>query len=162
MIAIAAVDEKWNIGRDGDLLVRIPPDLKRFQSLTLGKTVVMGRKTLASLPGGRPLPGRQNIVMSQRGIPAQPGLTCCDSLETMMEAISDRCSEDIFVIGGGEIYALLLPQCTKAHITKIHRRFLADTQFPNLDLRTDWHLEAEEGPFQYEGLSYSYCSYIRS
>ena len=159
MIAIAAVDTHWNIGYEGDLLVRIPADLKRFKAMTLGKTVVMGRKTLEALPGGRPLPERENIVLSRRGIKAQPGLTACASLEELMEAVSELSPDDIFVIGGGEIYRLLLPQCTKAYITKIHKTFSADTWFPNLDLRTDWYLEEAEGPFVYEGLSYSYCRY---
>ena len=159
MIAIAAVDPHWNIGYEGDLLVRIPADLKRFKAMTLGKTVVMGRKTLEALPGGRPLPERENIVLSRRGIKAQPGLTACASLEELMEAVSVLSPDDIFVIGGGEIYRLLLPHCTKAYITKLHKVYLGDAQFPNLDLLPAWNLQEKEGPFYHEGLAYSYCVY---
>ena len=105
MDAIVAVDARWGIGRDGDLLFRISADLRRFKALTMGQTVVMGRRTRQSLPGGRGLPGRRNLVLSRQGDLAPKGAEAFCEVQQMLDAAG----EDAFVIGGAQVYRLLLP-----------------------------------------------------
>ena len=98
MDAIVAVDARWGIGRDGGLLFRISADLRRFKALTMGHTVVMGRRTLQSLPGGRGLPGRRNLVLSRQGDLAPEGAEVFHEVQPMLDAAG----EDAFVIGGAQ------------------------------------------------------------
>ena len=107
MQAIVAVTEHWGIGRDGKLLFHIKGDLQRFRRLTLGRTVVMGRKTLESLPGGRGLPGRRNVVLTARRDYAPNG---AEAVHTVAEAAEAAGAED-FCIGGAQTYRALLPYC---------------------------------------------------
>ena len=109
MDAIVAVDARWGIGRDGGLLFRISADLRRFKALTMGHTVVMGRRTLQSLPGGRGLPGRRNLVLSRQGDLAPEGAEVFHEVQPMLDAAG----EDAFVIGGAQVYHLLLPACRR-------------------------------------------------
>lgn len=128
MNLIVAIDLNNGIGKNGDLLFRIPEDLKRFRKLTLGKTVVMGRSTLESLPNGKPLADRRNIVLSTT-LPENDSYEVCRSIEELFDIINE--DEEVFVIGGGKIYDQLLPYCNKLYITKILKSFEADT-FINL------------------------------
>ena len=107
MDAIVAVDARWGIGRDGGLLFRISADLRRFKALTMGHTVVMGRRTLQSLPGGRGLPGRRNLVLSRQGDLAPEGAEVFCEVQPMLDAAG----EDAFVIGGESVYRALLDRC---------------------------------------------------
>ena len=110
MYAIVAVDEKWGIGRDNALLFNLPADLKRFKELTSGHTVLMGRKTLESLPGGRGLPNRRNIVLTgQRGFTAERAEIVHSPAEALLTA-----DEDSWVIGGESVYRMFLPLCDAA------------------------------------------------
>jgi dihydrofolate reductase len=129
--------------------------LARFRALSLGKTVVLGRKTLAALPGGRPLPGRRSIVLSRRpGFFAEGAETAC-SPEDALRLIG---GEECFVIGGGEVYALFLPFCERAYVTRVQADFGADVFMPDLEAE-GWAL-AEAGPERrYGGLSYKFCVY---
>lgn len=115
MDAIVAVDARWGIGRDGGLLFRISADLRRFKVLTMGHTVVMGRRTLQSLPGGRGLPGRRNLVLSRQGDLAPEGAEVFHEVQPMLDAAG----EDAFVIGGAQVYRLLLPACRRLYVTQI-------------------------------------------
>ena len=146
MNMIAAVDQNWAIGKDGDQLVYIPEDLKRFKALTTGHPVILGRKTLATFPGGRPLKGRRNMILSRSPGFAPEGAEVFPDLESLLK----RAPEDSFVIGGASVYAALLDCCDTAYVTKVHRAFPADCCFPNLDLHPEWRI-AEEGPVQREG-----------
>jgi len=126
---VVATDERGAIGRDGGLPWRLPNDLQRFKALTMGKPIVMGRKTWESI--GRPLPGRQNIVITrQPGLPAA-GATVVAALEEAL-AVAGGAAE-ICVIGGAEIYRLALPLARVIHLTRVHAVVEADTFFPPLE-----------------------------
>jgi dihydrofolate reductase len=158
MTAIAVVDRNWGIGRSGGLLAHLPGDLKFFRQTTLGQVVVMGRKTLESLPGGKPLDGRDTLVLSRN--PEQffpgPGIEFYDSIDAMLSGLSAaHAAQTVYVCGGEEIYRLLLPYCDQALITKMDAVFDADVHFPNLDSEPDFDL-VNVGDKQIEN-SISYC-----
>ena len=142
MKVIAAVDENWAIGRNGDQLIYISEDLKHFKALTTGHPVILGRKTLATFPGGRPLKGRRNLILSRNPGFAPPEAEVFSSLEELLAAAP----QDAFVIGGASVYQALLDRCDTACITRIDAAFPgADCWFANLDERPEWKF-AEEGP----------------
>lgn len=144
MNLIVAVDQNWGIGYNNDLLVKIPDDLKRFRLLTSGKTIVMGRKTFESLPNQKPLANRRNIVLSKDKNLKIENVQVINSIHEINQG------NDVFVIGGREIYKQLLPYCEKAYITKIQHTFDADTYFPNLNTLNNW--KVVEGSNIYECL----------
>ena len=155
MELIVAVDRNWAIGKDGDQLVYIPEDLKRFKALTMGHPVILGRKTLATFPGGRPLKGRANLILSRDPEVRPEGAQVYADAESLLA----DAPEDAFVIGGASVYNLLVDRCDTAHVTKIDGEFPADTWFPNLDERENWVLAEEAGPFSFEDLTYRYLTY---
>jgi|GEM_PF-1741624 len=117
MNLIAAVSRNWGIGNEGKLLFNLSGDLRRFRTLTEGNHVIMGRKTLESLPGGRPLAGRNNIVLSRTLDAGTPGVTVCRDVAELKQLTKKIPTDKLFVIGGGEIYRLLEPLCSYAYIT---------------------------------------------
>ncbi len=137
MYAIVAVDEKWGIGRDNGLLFRLSADLKRFRSLTEGHTVLMGRKTLESLPGGRGLPRRRNIVLTGRRDFAAEN---CQIVHSPAEAVL-AADEDTWVIGGESVYRAFLPLCSRVYVTRIAADGGADVFFPDLSVDPQWRLD---------------------
>ena len=155
MILIAAVDENWAIGKDGDQFLHLKDDLARFYALTAGKTVIMGRKTLATFPGGKPLAGRENLVLSTNPSFSVRGARVFRSLDDLLA----YAPADSFVVGGGTVYEALLPCCDTAYITKIHSAFPADTWHPNLDALEDWHITEEFPPIEEKGVIYHYVNY---
>lgn len=157
MNLIAAVDRNWAIGRGGDQLFYIPADLKRFQALTTGHPVILGRKTLATFPGGRPLKGRRNLILSRNPDFAPEGAEVFADLAALRSAAP----EDSFVIGGESVYRALLDACDTAYITKIDAACPADAFFPNLDRDPDWAVASEEPPLEHQGLSFRYVTYRR-
>ncbi len=159
MNLIVACDLDWHIGREGELLFRIPDDLKRFKTLTTGHPVILGRKTLATFPGGRPLPGRPNLILSRNLAYRCEGATIVRSLKQLRARLDGFGDPDPFVIGGEEVYRLLLPYCHHAYVTRVYQRYQADRSFPDLDSHPDWILR-EEGPLmQHESLAYRFCLY---
>ena len=137
---IVAVASDGAIGRANDLLWHLPADLKRFKELTTGHTILMGRKTFESLPRG-PLPNRRNIIIS-RSLPAQPGAEVYPTLQQALEACAS--DEEVFIIGGGEIYRQLLPNTEQIYLTRVQASFPdAEVFFPELD-PTEWIEEARE------------------
>lgn len=126
---IVATDERGAIGRDGQLPWRLPEDLKRFKALTLGKPIIMGRKTWDSI--GRPLPGRRNIVVTRQPGLELPGAAVVDSLSEALVAAGDV--PEVCIIGGAEIYRLALPLADTVHLTRVHAKVEADTFFPPLE-----------------------------
>lgn len=159
MQAIVAVDRNWAIGKDGDQLCYLPPDLKRFQRRTTGHPVLVGRKTLATFPGGRPLKGRRNLILSREAGFAPAGGEVFSTLEAALAAAP----EDTFVIGGESLYRQTLDRCEAVCVTKLHRAFPgADRFFPNLDRDPAWRLAETEGPYVFGDLAYTYCLYRRS
>jgi dihydrofolate reductase len=159
MNIIAAVDRNWAIGNKGDLLVRIPADMKLFQSETWGKVVVLGRKTLATFPNAQPLMGRTNIIISSNQNLQVRGAIVVHDLAELQEELKKYPSDDIFVIGGESVYRLLLPYCQTAHITKIDFAYEADAHFPNLDEDPEWHLVADSDEQSYFSITYQFLKY---
>lgn len=157
MTLIAAVDENWAIGRNGDQLLHLKGDLKRFRALTFHKTILLGRKTLLALPGGRPLKDRKNMILSTTPGFSVENAQVFSSLEQLLAAAPP----DSVVIGGGTVYAQLLPYCTTAWITKIHHSFPADTWFPNLDTDPNWSADTPSPLIVEQNVSYQYITYHR-
>jgi dihydrofolate reductase len=130
---IVAVSTNNVIGFKGALPWHLPDDLRRFKAITMGKPVVMGRKTFESI--GRALPGRQNIVISSRVDFAAAGCEVVTSAAAAVASAAD--AVEIMVIGGAGIYALFLPLATRVYLTRVHVVLAGDTHFPNLDER-EW------------------------
>lgn len=155
--AIAAVSESWGIGKDGDLLFGIPEDKKFFRRTTLNHKVIMGRKTLESLPNGKPFKDRENIILSRNENFSVSGAEVFHSVEEVLPFAG--IDEEAFIVGGGEIYKALLPYCKKAIITKVSGDPEADTFFPNLDESSEWVLSEESEEQEHEGLKFRFCIY---
>ncbi|MDR0671344.1 MAG: dihydrofolate reductase [Oscillospiraceae bacterium] len=161
MTAIAAVDIHWGIGRNGGLLLPLPPDLRRFRALTLGHAVVMGRRTFQSLPGGHGLPGRRNLVLTRTPDRPLPGAEAI-SLSALLALRAPEGGE-VFVMGGQSVYEQLLPHCRAAHITKIEADLgPADAFFPNLDSASGWRLVSRTEAEHYQGVAFFYAYYERA
>lgn len=158
MNLIVAVDQNWAIGKDGDQLVYLKEDLKRFRTLTSGHTVILGRKTLATFPGGRPLKNRRNLILSRNPQFQAEGAEVFSSVEELVQ----QADGDAFVIGGASVYEQLLPYCDTAYITKIHAAFPADTYFPDLDKSEDWEVIEESESLEQDGIAYHYVTYRRT
>lgn len=150
MNAIVNVNPHWGIGKEGKRLVQIPADEQRFMELTLGKTVVYGRKTLASMPGGKPLQGRENIILTKRKDYTVEGAVVCHSMEELRALLQERYSENVFVCGGEYVYKQLVPFCDKAYVTFSYTETKADKVFPNLNTNENWKVTSIE-PTQIEG-----------
>ena len=160
MKLIAAVDSRGAIGRsDGSLLFHIPEDMARFKELTMGTTVIMGRKTLESLPGGKPLAGRRNIVLTRNGDYSCEGAEICRSAAELRE-LCEGIPGEKFVIGGGEIYRLLMPLCDKAYITRIDADGGGDVFMPPFGEM--WQLEKRSEVYEHNGISYRFEEYKRN
>jgi dihydrofolate reductase len=121
----------------------------------------MGRKTLESFPNGQPLKNRKNIVITRKKEYNAKDVTVVHSIEAALEAVKDFNSEDVYVIGGGEIYKQMLPYCDLAHVTKIDYAYSADTYFPNLDEDPAWKLSEVLLQGEENGISYEMCLYER-
>ena len=151
MNLIVAVDRNWAIGKDGDQLVYLSEDLKHFKALTTGHPVILGRKTLATFPGGRPLKGRRNMILSRSPGFAPEGAEVFQNLPALLEAAP----EDAFVLGGASVYAALLDKCDTAYVTKIEASFPGpDCFFPNLDRLPQWHITDEGPTLEEQGLRF--------
>ena len=159
--AIVAVDNDWGIGFNGELLERIPEDLKRFKELTSGNVVIMGRKTWDSLPT-KPLPNRTNIVISNQKSAILNDLTVRLSLKNIKEGIN-KITYDVFIIGGGQIYKELLPYCDKVYVTKIFKSHESiDTYFPNLDEMENWKPIEKSPIYDYKDIQYQFWQYDKT
>lgn len=156
MELIVAVYDDWGIGCCGTQPVALSADRKFFREQTKGACVIVGRKTLADFPGGKPLPNRVNVVISRGEVPVE-GVTVCRSPEEAAEFTKQF--PKTMVIGGGSIYRQMLPWCDKAIITKVHTTVECDTYFPNLDEDPQWKLtqvlqQGEENGVGYEMVVY--------
>lgn len=159
MNLIAAVDENWAIGKNNQLLVRIPADQKFFREMTTGRVVVMGRKTLESFPNGQPLKNRTNIVLTHNKDYDVKDAVVVHSMDELHEELKKYDSDDVFVIGGEKIYEQLLDECDVAHITKIDFAYDADAYFPNLDQNPDWEITGDSEEQTYFDLEYYFYRY---
>ena len=158
---IVAQAENRAIGLNGDMPWHLSGDLKRFKALTMGHPVVMGRRTWESLPK-RPLSGRRNIVFSQSNDFAPEGAEVVRSVNELFSLLRD-CDDEVFIIGGGRIYNMLLPFTHRLYITWVHRDFPeADTFFPSIDLSEFSKIsETEIMTDEKSGLQFCYAEYDR-
>ncbi len=157
---IVAVDKNNGIGSKGDQLAYISGDLKRFKALTTGHTIIMGRKTFEALPKGA-LPNRRNVVITHRNYFKPEKCDVFHSIEEALENVSEN--EEVFIIGGGEIYKAFLPFSNKIYLTVIEHEFDGvDTYFPEIDPEK-WRSIEEEGTFTDDksGLNYRYVTLQR-
>ena len=161
MNIIVAADKNWGIGRNNELLVSIPADMKMFREETTGKVVVMGRKTLESFPNGLPLKNRTNIVITKNKDYDAKGAIVVHSIEEALEEIKAYPEEQIYIIGGEQIYRQFLPYCDRAYITKIDYHYEADTHFPNLDEDPEWEMTHISDEQTYYDLEYYFTIYQR-
>jgi dihydrofolate reductase len=136
---IAAVSENGVIGRGGGLPWRLPADLKRFKALTMGHTIVMGRRTFESI--GRVLPGRASVVITRNSAYRAPGATVVDSLEEALRRAAP--GDEVFVIGGEEVFRLALPRAGRLYLTLVHASVAGDASFPDPAL-AGWKLLEDE------------------
>ena len=162
MKIIVAADKNQGIGKDNQLLVSIPADMKMFRQETTGKVVVMGRKTLERFPNGLPLKNRTNIVLTKNRHYDGKGAILVHSMEELLEEIKKYPSDEVYCIGGDSIYKQLLPYCDMAHVTKIDFAYAADSYFPNLDELPEWHVAAESEEQTYFDLEYKFVRYERT
>ena len=158
MELIVAVYEDWGIGAGGTQPVALSADRKFFRETTRGATVIVGRKTLADFPGGKPLPGRVNLVLSRQNVQI-PGATVCHDPKEAAALAAD--AERSFVIGGGTVYQQMLPFCDTAYVTKVHCQPESDTFFHNLDEDPQWKLDSILQSGEEEGIRYEMCLYKR-
>ena len=139
VILIAAAAKNNALGKNNDLIWHLPDDFKRFKAITSGHYIIMGRKTFESFP--KPLPNRTHVVITRQKGYQPEGCIVVDSIEKAL-AISPK-NENVFIIGGGEIYTLGLPFAQKIELTRVHNDFEADVFFPEIDLK-QWKLIEEE------------------
>lgn len=159
MNCIVNVTENWGIGFENQLLVSISADLKRFRQLTTGKTVILGRKTLETFPGGRPLKNRRNLVLSTNPDLNIEGAEVVHSVEELLVACQP--GEEICSIGGASVYELLLPHCHTVQLTKTFGDYPADRFFPNLDASPEWKIASASEIMEENGIKFQYIDYIR-
>ncbi|NLJ57271.1 MAG: dihydrofolate reductase [Tissierellia bacterium] len=159
MKLIVAVARDWGIGRAGDLLFKVPQDMEFFKNTTINKVVIMGRKTLESLPGGKPLKDRINIVLTRDENFKQEGCIIVNSTEALFEEIAKYNEDDVFLIGGGKLYNDLYHYCSEAYITKFDAVVNADTYLHNFDEDEDWLLTYASEVHDHEGLKFIFNTY---
>lgn len=163
--AIVAVCDDWGIGRNGGMVVANKQDMRHFVSATTGHPIIMGRKTLESFPGGRPLKNRRNIVLTRDPFFHREGVEVVHSVERALDLVRDE--DEAWVVGGGQIYQQFLPYCQRAVVTKNHCLRAADAYFPNLDQDEGWELVEQTDPITLgrgegdEGVSFSFATYER-
>lgn len=155
---IAAVAKDGGLGYQGQLLFSIREDMQHFKALTTGKTVIMGRETLDSLPGGRPLPNRRNLVLTRNRDFSRDGTEVFFTPEALLASLSEE--EEAWVMGGAEVYRLFLPLCQQLELTEVDATPPADRFFPFLG--TEWQL-TEARAWKKEGdLSFRFCRYEKA
>jgi dihydrofolate reductase len=155
---IVAIAENFAIGKDNELLFHLPGDLKRFKVITMGHPVIMGRNTLLSLPRW-PLPGRRNIVITDKEEDVFVGCEIVHSIEEALQLVENE--PEAFVIGGGAVYKQFFPVADKLYLTLVHRSFEADTWFPEIHY-PDWKVLGQEDHYdETNGFSYTYLNLMR-
>ena len=157
MNLIVVVDEKWGIGKNNNLLFRLKKDMAFFKQTTTGKVVIAGAKTFDSFPHGA-LPNRVNIVLDDSGR-AHEGAVTVSSVEQLDKELAKYDFEDIFVIGGASVYALMLDRCKYAYVTKVSADGGAEVFFPNLDEKANWQLIEASEPALDGDYEIKFCKY---
>ena len=155
--AIVAVNRDWGIGKSGTQNVVLHADRRHFRAVTEGATVIVGRKTLADFPGGKPLPNRRNIVLTHSNLTVEGAEIAHTAEEAIALAGIDRC----LVIGGASVYRSLLPYCERIYMTKIDACPPSDSFFPDLDASPEWEIERESEEMEENGVRFRFVDYIR-
>ena len=156
MDAIVAVYADWGIGAKGTQPLVIPADRRRFRELTMGAAVIVGRRTLDDFPGGRPLPGRENLVLTRQNIVIEGAQVVHSQAEAAAAAAQyDRC----FVIGGDSVFRQMFPHLTRGYVTKIDAAPHSDVFFPDLDADPAWRCVSAEPRAEHDGVGYQFCVY---
>ena len=158
--AIVHADKEWGIGKDNDMMFSLPKDMKFFRETTSGNTVVMGGNTLRSFPGQKPLKNRVNIVLSRGQV--RDDCIIVRSYEELFTELKKRENEEIYIIGGGEIYKELLPYCDGALVTKVDAIGGATVFFPNLDENENFTCVDEGEPIEDNGHTIRFCEYVNN
>ena len=158
MELIVAVFDDWGIGKDGTQPIALSADRKFFRETTKGAMVIVGRKTLADFPGGRPLPNRVNVVLTRQYTKIDDVIICHSPEEAVELA---KTAQRAMVIGGGSVYKQMLPYCDTAYITKVHTAPESDTFFPNLDEDDAWKMTQVLQAGEENGIGYEMCLYKR-
>lgn len=162
MIAIVNVSPKWGIGSDNRLLVHISADMRRFRSFTTNRTIIIGRNTLATFPKGKPLPNRENLILTHDPDFSAESAVICHTLEELFSVVKDRDPDSVFVCGGEQIYRQLLPYCSKVFVTLTYSDAKADRYFPNLNQLPNWVL-TDVGEKQYENdIGFRFLTYTNT
>lgn len=159
MKIIVAAAKDWGIGNKGDLLFNVPQDMEFFKNSTLNKVVVMGRKTLLSLPDGKPLKNRTNIVMTRDLNFEKEDCIIVNSKEALFKELKKYEGDDVFLIGGGVLYNELYPYCSEAYITKFDAIMEADTYLHNFEEDKDWLLTYSSEIHEHMGLKFIFTTY---
>ena len=158
--AIVAVCDDWGIGLDGGMVVENREDMRHFVACTTGHPVIMGRRTLESFPGGRPLKNRRNVVLSRDSSFSTEGVEVVRSVDDALAAVAG--DQEAWVIGGGQVYELLLPHCDRAVVTRNHCVRPCDTHFPDLDADPVWKVvETRAGGVTPDGVPFDFVTYER-
>lgn len=161
MKMIVCVSANFGIGKGGDLLFSLPPDMKFFRETTLNKVVVMGRSTLDSFPGGKPLKNRTNIVISRNKDFSREGAAVLHSKEEVLSYIKRFDTDDVYIIGGAQIYEMFRGECDTAYVTKVEKEAECDKFFFDIDSDESWTLASQSEKMEYEGTRFSFCTYKR-
>ena len=159
MNLIVAADKNWGIGRDGGLLASIPTDMRYFRDRTMGKVVVMGRRTLESMPGRKGLPGRTNYVLTSDPDFCAERCITVNSIDELRGEIAKFDPEDVFLIGGATLYNRLYKECDRLYVTRIDADLDADTFITDFSEDPDFELESESDPLSENGLTYCFTVY---
>ena len=162
MNMIVAVDRNWGIGRDNGLLASLPTDMKYFREHTLGKVVVMGRKTLESMPGGKGLPKRTNYVLTANPDYQAEGCITVHGEYELFDELSQYEPDDVYLIGGGSLYNRFYKYCSKLYITKMDADLNADTFIIDIDSDPDYTLISESEPVTENGITFRFCVYSKN
>ena len=161
-IVVGMSKEKRAIGLKNGLLWHVPDDLKRFKALTLGKPIIMGRKTFESIIAilGKPLPGRTNIVITRNPDYTYPGVQTASTLEEAFTIAALENPSEIHIGGGAEIYTQVLPFVDKLYLTLFDDEKEADAFFPEFE--SDFSIVEKHGTMSHEGLQYEWVDYVRN
>ena len=167
LFAIVAACDDWGIGLGGEMVVSNRVDMRHFVACTTGHTVLMGRRTLESFPGGRPLRDRRNVVLTRDASFSRAGVETAATLEEALELVAG--DGEVWVVGGGQVYREALPLCSRAVVTRNHCVRPADTFFPNLDEDRAWRVaerrstdDAGAPLVTAEGVPFEFVTYERS
>ena len=163
MNAYVVADQHWAFGRNGGLLFSLPADLERFHSLTRNGTVIMGPERLEFFTGGTPLPQRRNIIVTRADTALPEGAEGVSSPEKALALAGGPEAENLWIIGGGSIYAALLSRCRRVYLTRVETRVQeSDTFFPNLDKLPNWEVESTGELMEEDDLKFRFIRYVNT